>query len=221
MTLKLLTASTVVLALTACASMPTRTATDTLNATLGASNPDAVDQYFDAGYIQHNADVPNGSAAYKNLIMTLGASGNFNADFVRVIADDDMVAFHGRYEGFSPKPMISFDVFRLEDGMIVEHWDNLAVETPPNPSGHTQIDGATEIADLDKTEANKVVVRDLLVRGLVNGEDIDFTQYINPQTYIQHNSDIGDGLGAFGSFLHDTAVQGKPMTYNEIHEVIG
>lgn len=51
--------------------------------------------------------------------------------------------------------MIAFDVFRVENGKIAEHWDNLILESAPNPSGHTQIDGATEITDIDKTEANK------------------------------------------------------------------
>lgn len=228
MTLKQLTASVALATIAACTTTSTvetdtnkQIAIEALNATLAASNPDAVDQYFDAGYIQHNPDVPNGSEALKSLITTLGQSGNFKADFARVIADGDMVAFHGRYEGFGPKPMIAFDVFRLEDGKIVEHWDNLTEETPPNPSGHTQIDGATAITDRDLTETNKAVVEGLLVRGLVNGEDLDFTQFINPETYIQNNSQIGDGLMAFGKFLHDTAENGQPMTYNKVHDVIG
>lgn len=230
MQLKHLTTSVAFAAIAACASTTPPAsesasnkaiATEALGATLGAGNPDAVDQYFDPSYIQHNPDVPSGSEALKSLITTLAESGKFKADFARVIADDDMVAFHGRYEGFGPQPMIAFDVFRLEDGKIVEHWDNLTVEAAPNPSGHTQIDGSTEITNRDKTEDNKALVADLLTRGLVNGEELDFTQYINPQLYIQHNSSIGDGLMAFGGFLHDTAEQGKPLTYNTVHQVIG
>lgn len=196
-------------------------AIEALTATLGQSNSDAVDQYFDSGYIQHNPDVPNGTEGLKNLIKMLGESGNFKADFARVIADDDMVAFHGRYEGFGPAPMIAFDIFRLKDGKIVEHWDNLTVEAKPNPSGHTQIDGATEITDLDKTEANKAKVLEFLTRGLVNGEELDFSQYISPDNYIQHNSMVGDGLMTFGKFLHEMEEKGISMKYNEVHQVIG
>ena len=36
---------------------------------------------------------------------------------------------------------------------------NLAKITPPNPSGRTQLDGTTEITDVDQTEANKALVK--------------------------------------------------------------
>ena len=196
-------------------------AIEALTESLGKSNPAAVDKYFDPGYIQHNPDVPNGSEGLKGLIAMLGQSGNFKADFARVIADDDIVAFHGRYEGFGEKPMIAFDVFRLENGKIVEHWDNLTVEAKPNPSGRTQIDGETEITDLDKTEENKAKVLDFLTRGLVKGEELDFTQYINPEKYIQHNSMVGDGLMTFGKFLHDLEAKGVHLKYSKVHKIIG
>ncbi|MBQ8069741.1 MAG: hypothetical protein IJ202_02690, partial [Bacteroidales bacterium] len=65
-------------------------------------------------------------------------------------------------------PKVGFDIFRFEDGKIVEHWDNLQ-ETPKgaNPSGHTMLDGTTEIKDLDKTAENKTLaenfVKDVLI----------------------------------------------------------
>lgn len=162
-------------------------ASEALAETLGKSNPDVVDTYFSADYIQHNPEVPNGSDSLKELISILGKSGYVKADFVRVISDGDLVAFHGRYEGFGPKPMISFDVFRVEDGNMVEHWDNLIEEQPLNPSGHSQIDGATEITDLDQTDENKDKVLDFITQSLIEHKQIDITQYISPETYIQHN----------------------------------
>lgn len=109
-------------------------AIEAANATLGAGNAGAVDQYFAPGYIQHNPDVPNGTDGLKGVITMLSAGGNFKADFVRVIADDDMVVFHGRYEGFGPTPMIAFDVYRMEDGLTVERWDVIA----PMPTADAQ-----------------------------------------------------------------------------------
>jgi hypothetical protein len=41
----------------------------------------------------------------------------------------------------------------------MEHWDNLQEMARPNPSGHSMIDGPTEARDLDKTYANKELVR--------------------------------------------------------------
>ena len=46
---------------------------------------------------------------------------------VRVFQDGDFVFAHTDYNFFGPK--IGFDIFRFEDGKIVEHWDNLQ-ETP-------------------------------------------------------------------------------------------
>ena len=68
---------------------------------------------------------------------------------------------HNEYDFFGPK--IGFDIFRFEDGRIVEHWDNLQ-ETPqqPNPSGHTMIDGPTKPTDVEKTDANKQLVRNFV-----------------------------------------------------------
>ena len=117
--------------------------------------------------------------------------------------------------------MIGFDVFRVENGKIAEHWDNLIEEQPVNPSGRSQVDGATEITDRDLTEENKAKVEDFLTRALINHEQIDFTQYINPANYLQHNPQVADGLDGFGAFMAEMAKQGISMDYTEVHEVIG
>ncbi len=226
MTIKSLVAGAIV-----AASLPLSAIADTasnkaftieaLTSTLGAGNADAVDRYFAPGYIQHNPDVPNGAQGLKDLIAQLAASGTFNADFVRVIADGDLVAVHGRYEGFGPKAMIAFDVFRIEDGMIVEHWDNLIEEQPLNPSGRSQTDGETEITDLDKTEANKARILEFLTKGMIEHAEINITDYISPVTYIQHNPMVADGLEGFGAFMAEMAKQGLSMEYAKVHKVIG
>lgn len=197
------------------------TAIEALSNTLGAGNADVVDQYFGPEYIQHNPMVPNGPDGLKGLIAGLAENPAFKSETFRVIADGDLVAFHNRYEGFGPEPLVAFDVFRLEDGKIVEHWDNLSPETAPNPSGRTQLDGATEITDLDKTEANKALVEGFITKSLINHEEIDITQYISPETYLQHNSMVADGLQGFGAFMAEMAEKGISMDYTTLHKVIG
>ena len=61
----------------------------------------------------------------------------FKADVIRVFEDGDYVITHTKYDFFGPKS--GFDVFRFEDGLIVEHWDNLIDQQPANPSGRTPI----------------------------------------------------------------------------------
>lgn len=194
---------------------------EALEATLLSGNVDAVPQYFAADYIQHNPNFANGIEAQMGVIGFLAGNDGFSAEYVRVIADDDMVAVHARYEGFGPEATIGFDVFRVEDGMIVEHWDNLTPETPPNPSGRTQIDGATEIVDLDQTEANKAIVVEFITASLIEQADVTITDYISPETYLQHNSQVADGLEGFGAFMAGMAEQGITMEYTEVHHVVG
>ena len=196
-------------------------ALEALEKTLLAGDVEAVDQYFAEDIIQHNEMFANGIEAQKGVVGFLGGSGTFKADYVRVIADDDIVAVHARYEGFGETAMIAFDVFRVEDGKIAEHWDNLIPEAAPNPSGRTQIDGVTAITDLDKTEANKAKVEEFITRALIDHEQVDFTQYINPTNYAQHNPMVADGLDGFGAFMAEMAKQGITMDYTEVHQVIG
>lgn len=106
-------------------------------------------------YIQHNLNVADGLSGFKSFVQSLPAN-SAKVNTVRVFQDGDYVFAHSEYDVFGPK--IGFDVFRFEDGKIVEHWDNLQETAKPNPSGHTMIDGATELKDLDKTESNKKLV---------------------------------------------------------------
>ena len=138
-------------------------------------------------YIQHNLAVADGLQGFGE-VMHHAPEGGFKAKVHRSFQDGDFVFTQTEYDFFGPKA--GFDVFRFEDGKIVEHWDNLTAITPPNPSGRTQFDGATEVTDLDKTEANKKTVREFLEKVVINHEMDKLATYINPQKYHQHNSVI-------------------------------
>lgn len=194
---------------------------EALENTLLAGDVDAVDQYFATDIIQHNEMFANGIEAQKGVVAFLSGNGDFSAEYIRVIADDDMIAVHARYQGFGPDPVIGFDVFRVENGKIAEHWDNLITEQPLNPSGRSQIDGATEITDLDQTEANKALVEDFLTKSLIEHAEVNITDYISPVTYIQHNPMVADGLEGFSAFMAEMSQQGISMDYTEVHQVIG
>jgi predicted SnoaL-like aldol condensation-catalyzing enzyme len=40
-----------------------------------------------------------------------------------IVADGDFVMVHGRFSGFQPVSWIAADILRIEDGVLVEHWD--------------------------------------------------------------------------------------------------
>jgi predicted SnoaL-like aldol condensation-catalyzing enzyme len=39
------------------------------------------------------------------------------------VADGGFVIVHGRFSGFQPVNWIAADILRIEDGLLVEHWD--------------------------------------------------------------------------------------------------
>ena len=112
-------------------------------------------------------------------------------------------------------------MFRFDQGKIVEHWDNLAEITAANPSGRTQFDGETLTTDLDKTEQNKQTVKEFVEKVIINHEMEKLTTYINPTKYIQHNSNIADGLEGFGAAMKFLAENDMVMEFTKLHKVLG
>ncbi len=170
-------------------------------------------------YIQHNLAAADGLEGFGALMHSL-PKGSARARPVRVFQDGPFVFAHTDYDFFGPK--IGFDVFRFENGKIVEHWDNLQ-EKPqqPNPSQHTMIDGPTEATHLEDTAANKALVGAFLDDILVNGRMHKLASYIDGDRYTQHNPNIGDGLSGLGAALAAMAKQGVTMKYDRVHRVLG
>ena len=168
-------------------------------------------------YIQHNLSVPSGYEAFAGMLKSFPAGEK--AKVIRIFEDGDYVFAHMQYSFMGPQA--GFDVFRFEEGLIVEHWDNLLAEAPANPSGHTQFDGATDITDKDKTAANKQIVNDLLTNVFMKGEMDKLTTYFNPTKYIQHNPMVADGLDGLGKAMKMMAENGMSMQYNTIHKTLG
>lgn len=169
-------------------------------------------------YIQHNLAVADGLAGFGEVLQHKPAGG-FKAKVIRAFEDGDYVFTHTEYDFFGPKA--GFDIFRFENGLIVEHWDNLLEKAEPNPSGHTQTDGPTKSTDLDKTAANKAFVKDFVNTILVNGEFDKLGNYFDGDNYIQHNPAIADGVSGLGAALEAMAKQGITMVYTKNHIVLG
>ncbi len=188
-----------------------------MNEVLVGLDVSKVDTYFADPYIQHNPIAESGLDSLRGLIAYAKDGPGFGLETARVIGESDMVVMHNVWEGFGPGPMVAFDVFRFnEDGKIVEHWDSLQpLADAPNPSGRTQVDGETEIVDLDKTAENKALVADFITRVLIKGEQVDFTDYVNPKKYWQHNPQVADGLDGLGAFLQQLSEQNLAFYYTQ------
>jgi predicted SnoaL-like aldol condensation-catalyzing enzyme len=169
-------------------------------------------------YIQHNLAVGDGLTGVRALLQSL-PKGSAKVNTVRVFQDANFVFAHTDYNFFGPK--VGFDVFRFEDGRIVEHWDNLQeTATQPSPSGHTMLDGPTMVSDLDKTEANKALMQTYM-DDLLNGRRDKFPGYFDGNNYIQHNPWVADNLTGLIAGLQNLAKQGSAVKYGRVHKVLG
>jgi len=141
-------------------------------------------------------------------------------NIVRIFEDGDYVFAHTDYN-FNVLE-IGFEVFRFEDGLAVEHWDNLQHKhSSPNPSGHTMIDGPTEITDLEKTEVNRELVRSFVDEVIINGQHDRLEHYIDAGCYTEHNPHLADGLTTLRSAISEPASNGKRMIqYERMHRLL-
>lgn len=85
-------------------------------------DPSRVDEWVADGYIQHNAEVADGLASFKPLA-TVENPPLMYSEIVLLVGQGNFVATLSRasWEG---EPLAQADLFRLENGKVVEHWDN-------------------------------------------------------------------------------------------------
>ena len=180
-----------------------------------------VEQLVHPDYIQHNPNIPTGRAAFVGLLPIL-TEHQTTVESIRMFQDGDYVVVHNFWDNalpFGAKEMVSFDILRLdEDGLIAEHWDAMMVNTPPNRSGRTLIDGETDVKDLDKTEENRAKIVELFDT-LINGKPEEMgdalPKYFDPE-YRQHNPDAGDGISGFASAVQSGELD---FTFEKQHRV--
>jgi predicted SnoaL-like aldol condensation-catalyzing enzyme len=99
----------------------------------------AVDRYVGSRYIQHYPGERDGAEAFVEFVGQQVAGGlQVHHDIRRLIAEGDMVAAHSLVTRSPEDPGVAVaDIFRLENGRIVEHWAvfQLVPETSANDNG--------------------------------------------------------------------------------------
>src|SRR3979490_2076229 len=82
----------------------------------------AAERYWSPDYIQHSAHIEPGREGLFNLIKSLPSTLRYEPG--TIVAEGDVVMIHGRFSGFGrPTAWIAADMLRIEDGILVEHWD--------------------------------------------------------------------------------------------------
>ncbi|MGQ5228125.1 nuclear transport factor 2 family protein [Streptomyces sp. MN3] len=98
----------------------------------------ALDRYWAEPYVQHSPQMPDGLGTLRAAVP--GLEG-FSWEPQRTAAQDDLVFTHSLVHGWGPGPTVIVDIFRLENGRIVEHWDVVQELTPPEAtaSGNSMV----------------------------------------------------------------------------------
>ena len=78
--------------------------------------------FWSPDYIQHSAHIEAGRNGLFGLIKALPATLRY--ENAHAVAEGDLVILHGRFSGHGlPRSWVVADIVRIENGILVEHWD--------------------------------------------------------------------------------------------------
>ena len=91
---------------------------------------DAAPRFLRADYIQHNPQVPTGLKGFMNTFRERFAQKlppDYKRELLNVVGENDMVVIYVQqtWTGRDGQhhQALGFDMFRVQDGKIAEHWD--------------------------------------------------------------------------------------------------
>jgi predicted SnoaL-like aldol condensation-catalyzing enzyme len=174
-----------------------------------------INELVRADYIQHNLQAMDGRAGLLAFVAFLQTQGPGAIEIHRVLANGNYVALHSTY-GTGANRQVAFDVFRLDNGQLAEHWDALTpwVEASDSVSGNTLVDGATEVSDRDKTQQNRELVLSFVEAVFQRGQLERLPEFIG-DTYIQHNPQAPSGLAGLQGFFANLQTQGLAVGFTD------
>jgi predicted SnoaL-like aldol condensation-catalyzing enzyme len=93
----------------------------------------AAERYWSPRYIQHSAHIAPGREGLFNLIKSIPPTLKYEPG--TIVAEGDFVIVHGRFSGFgAPVNWIATDIVRIQNGILVEHWDVIQDEATEEQS---------------------------------------------------------------------------------------
>jgi len=93
----------------------------------------AAERFWSPHYIQHSAHIAPGREGLFNLIKSIPPTLKYEPGMI--VAEGDLVIVHGRFSGFgAPINWIAADIVRIEEGILVEHWDVIQDEATKEQS---------------------------------------------------------------------------------------
>jgi predicted SnoaL-like aldol condensation-catalyzing enzyme len=185
---------------------------------------EAIATYTGDRYTQHSTPVKDGKEGFIEFFADfVDRNPERDIEIVRGFEDGRYVFLHAVQSlNGGESRWVTADIFDTDDeGKLIEHWDIIDEWVDETVSGHDQIDGPTEPADLDSTQENKATVTRFVTDVLMNGRIDRLADFISSETFVQHNPRIGDGLGGLRAHMESAAEEGRSIVYEEIHKVVG
>jgi predicted SnoaL-like aldol condensation-catalyzing enzyme len=185
---------------------------------IGSGDPQSLAIINDARCVTHDPHAPAGGSGLSLLRQRL-AEADSGVTILRVFEDGDFVFAHTLYQ--RPQRSVGFEIFRFEGDQVVEYWDNLQPEQGPNPSGHSMVDGQTQLLELELTESNREIVQSFIEDVLIQHQGEKIYDYVKWNHFVEHNprgSDDLDALIALVSASGDTDV--AEIRYDRCHRVL-
>lgn len=157
------------------------------------------DAYVGSSYLQHATGYADGVQPLRDELTAHAASSN-QVQILRVVAEGPYAALHSLWT-IGNQQVLYVDVWRIEDGKLVEHWDqfqNVPATALNANTMHAGPDADPRAGhDLERNRARAVAV----LRVFDNLADLSPVQDFVSDTYIQHNPTVADGKQAFLGML--------------------
>ena len=93
----------------------------------------AAERFWSPNYIQHSAHIAPGRDGLFDLIKSLPTTLKYEPG--TILGEEHFVIVHGRFSGFgAPVNWIAADILRIQNGILVEHWDVIQDEAAEGQS---------------------------------------------------------------------------------------
>jgi len=169
-------------------------------------------------YVEHNPHAADGREALIQSILD-GTYEKTEVNVVRTFATDDMVVLHSEYK-VDDKDLVVFDVYKFENDLIVEHWDNRQENLGTNTSGITMTEGATTIENEALTAENETIARDFVQQVFVETQFETANDFLVDGKLVQHSHLLPDSLAMLSA--SDSMGTDVPLfKYDQLHMTIG
>lgn len=188
---------------------------DLYSRVFGQGDTRFADSIIEEGYIQHSPMVKTGKSGFMEFMAFLKQIPKPKSPvkpFMRMFSEGNFVVVHLEIE-FMGELRSVLDLFRLEGGVLVEHWDATEKILGDTSNGNSVVKGTQLVEDKNLTDEHKGIVRRYSQIVLLNKQWDRWKEFLSP-SLIQHNQELKNGALELRKYYEGIEVQST-------HHIIG